>query len=55
MTLRLEDFWIWLAWKLPRPLVYWCAIRLMAKATTGEYASESPSELLAMTALKKWD
>ena len=25
---------MWLAWKLPRSLVYWCAVRVMAHATT---------------------
>jgi hypothetical protein len=24
----MERIWIWLAWHLPRPLVYWAAIRL---------------------------
>lgn len=59
-------FWIWrvrqseriamaIAWRLPRYLVYWCAIRLMAHATTGEYGSTVVPELPAMEALKRWD
>jgi len=24
----IEKMWIWIAWRLPRGLVYWCAIRL---------------------------
>jgi len=50
-----ERFWIWVAWKLPRPLVYWCAIRVNAYATTGDYGHLIVSELLAMDALKRWD
>jgi len=23
-----DRFWMWLAWRLPRRLVYWCAIRV---------------------------
>ena len=50
-----EKLCIWLAWKLPRGLVYWCAIRLMAHATTGDYGHVIVPELLAMDALKRWD
>lgn len=45
----------WLAWKLPRRLVYWSAIRLMAHATAGEYGSTCPSELNVIEALKRWE
>lgn len=24
----MDRFWMWLAWNLPRRLVYWCAIRV---------------------------
>jgi hypothetical protein len=44
-----------LAWKLPRRLVYWCGIRLMASATTGKYDTQVVPDLLAMDALKRWD
>lgn len=44
-----------LAWRLPRPLVYWCAIRLMAHATTGQYGTTEAPALLAMDALKRWN
>jgi hypothetical protein len=50
-----ERLWIWIAWKLPRPLVKWAVIRLFAHATTGRYGSTSPPELTAMDALKRWD
>ena len=50
-----ERFALWLAWKLPRCLVMWCAIRLMAHATTGEHSDTVVPELSAMDALKRWE
>lgn len=47
--------WKWIAWKLPKPLIYWCAIRLIAFATTGKYGKQCVPELAAMDALKRWD
>lgn len=43
-----------LVWRLPRTLVYWCAIRLMAHATTGKYGADDPTTLNVMEALKRW-
>jgi len=28
MTLDMDRLWMWLAWRFPRRLVYWCAIRV---------------------------
>lgn len=44
----------WLAWRLPRWLVYWAAIRLGAQATTGPHGGTDPGELPFMEALKRW-
>ena len=44
-----------LAWAMPRPLVYWCAIRLMAHATTGKHGSQEVRKLTAMEALQRWE
>lgn len=49
-----EKIWIALAWMMPTKLVYWCSIRLMAKATTGKYASQNVPDLKAMDALQRW-
>lgn len=46
--------WMWLAWKLPRGLAYWCAVRVISRATTGKYSSQIVPELSAMDALKRW-
>ena len=45
----------WIAWKMPRKIVYWGAIRLIAHATTGKYAAQIVPELLAMDALERWE
>jgi hypothetical protein len=45
----------WLAWRLPRRLVMWCAIRLIAHATQGRYGDTVVPELTAMDALQRWD
>ena len=45
---------LWVTWLLPRTLVYWCAIRLGAHATTGQYGSQVVPELTFMDALKRW-
>jgi hypothetical protein len=49
-----ERILIWLAWRTPRSLVYWCSIRLIAHATVGRYSDQVVPELLAMDALKRW-
>ncbi len=40
---------------MPRWLVYWCSIRLIANATTGEHSSQIVPDLGAMDALKRWE
>lgn len=44
-----------IAWALPRDLVMWCAIRLIAHATQGQYSNQIVPELGAMEALKRWE
>lgn len=47
--------WKWLAWRLPKRLVYWAAIRLIAFATQGSYSNQIVPDLGAMEALKRWE
>lgn len=50
-----EKIWIWIAWRLPRPLVYWCAVRLGAYSSVDpEWSNMSPTELKLMDALETW-
>ena len=50
---RKEKLWLWFVFRLPKRLCYWVGIRLMAKATTGEYSTTIVSELTMMEAIKR--
>ena len=50
-----EMVWQWVAWRLPRKLVMWAAVRLIAYATQGRYSGQVVPELTAMDALQRWD
>lgn len=45
----------WVAWGLPKWLVKWAAVRLIAHATVGKYGSTVVTELTAVDALKRWE
>jgi len=49
-----EWFGTKLAWMLPRYIVMWASIRMIAHATQGKYGSTIVPELSAMDALKRW-
>ncbi len=36
-----EKFWMWLSFRMPKKLVYFCAIRLGAFATQGKYSDST--------------
>jgi len=44
----------WIAYRLPKRIAYWCAVRVMAHATAGEHSDQVVPELLAMDALRRW-
>ena len=50
-----EKFMFWLAWQMPKSLVYFCGIRLGAYATTNQYADTVVPELTLIDALKRWE
>jgi hypothetical protein len=50
-----EKLWIKISWLLPRKLVYWACIRLIAHATTGKFSNQIVPELTAMDALERWE
>jgi hypothetical protein len=50
----IEKIWMWIAWRLPHTLVMWCAIRVGAHATQGEYSSQVVPDLTFMDALQRW-
>ena len=51
---KLDTLARWIAWKLPRNIVMWAAIRLMAHATQGPYSKTEVPSLGIMEALSRW-
>lgn len=49
-----EKVLMWIVWRLPHAVVYWCAIRVGCNATQGKWSNKSPTGLLFMDALKRW-
>ncbi len=45
----------WFVWRLPHSVVYWCAIRVWAYATTGQYGSTDVNGLTISEAIKRWE
>lgn len=43
-----------IAWRLPRSIAYWAAIRVMAHATTGKHGNTLVPELRATEAIERW-
>lgn len=54
MSTRRTKLVLWFVNLLPRWLVYWCAIRLGAHATTGQYGDTVVPDLRFMDALERW-
>ncbi len=50
-----EKAWMWIAWKLPKTLVMWASVRMIAHATGDKYWTTIVPELSAMDALKRWN
>ena len=48
-----ERLFIWLSWKMPRRLVYWCAVRLGAESTV--LSNEEVPSIRMMDALRRWN
>lgn len=49
-----EKLQFWFAWKMPKWLVYFCSIRMIANATTGKYSNTEVPKLTAMEALERY-
>jgi hypothetical protein len=46
--------WTWLAWKLPKQLIYWATIRAGVHATTGSHSGQVVPELYFSEVLQRW-
>lgn len=50
---RRERFLFWIAWRLPKSIVYLCGIRLWAHATTGQYGNTVVPEITASEVMQR--
>jgi len=50
----MENLLLKIVWMMPRTLVYWCAIRVGAHATTGKWSDQIVPDLLFNEALERW-
>jgi hypothetical protein len=50
-----EELAMDVAWALPKEVAYWAAIRLGCYASQGKWGNESPTDMLMVTVLKRWD
>lgn len=44
-----------IVWHLPKPIIYWSAIRLGVNATQGEHSNQIVPNLKFIDALKRWE
>lgn len=49
-----ERLAIKIAWLMPKRLVMWCAYRVAAHATQGQWSNEVAGEVKMMDALGRW-
>lgn len=49
-----DRFWMWLAWHLPRPLVYHAAARAAVNATTGRHSGAIVGDTTILEMLERW-
>jgi len=47
-------FYMWVAYKLPKNIVYWAAMRVLANATSGKYSNEGVPGVTAIDAIQRW-
>ena len=50
----MDKLWLWIAYRLPKSVVYWATIRLMTNATVGKYSNQIVPDLTAIDALRRW-
>ena len=53
-TVTTVKLWYWLVERLPKTLVYFCFMHVMAHSTTGKYGNTVAPELTGMDAIKRY-
>lgn len=54
MTIKKVKIMFWIASHLPKTLVYYCVMHVMAHATTGKYSETDVTELTMLDAVKRY-
>jgi len=54
MNVKEINFWYWLVKLLPKKLIYFCFMHVMAYATSGKYGTTVVPELTGMDAIKRY-
>ncbi len=54
MSNREVSFWYWIVRRLPKRLVYFCFMHVMAYCTTRKYGDTVVPELTGMDAIKRY-
>lgn len=49
-----ERFLVWLSWRLPMVVVYWCFVRVVANASIGQHSSQEVPTILCTEAAQRW-
>lgn len=50
-----DKFYYWISRKLPKRLMYWCAIHVCAYVSCNEFSNKTPDEINIMEALKSYN
>ena len=54
MSVNTVKVWYWLVDQLPKKLIYFCFMHVMAYSTTGKYGNTIATELTSMDAIKRY-
>lgn len=52
---KIDYFYSKIAYVLPKGLIYWASVRLMAHGTSGEYRYTNASNVRIITLLRRWE
>ncbi len=55
MSVRMVKLHYWIVDRLPRWIIYWCAMRLWVAGTTGSYSHTIAPELTLDEAIRRWE
>ena len=55
MNVNITKMWFWIVGLLPKKLVYFCFMHVMAYSTTGKYGTTIIPDLTGMEAAKRYE